>query len=78
MATVENILDVLYNVESYETPKNKMSEDELRSLDTKHVKDWEVPEGSEFVGGYFAPYHDVTVYRGTDGKYYSVWFSIGD
>lgn len=69
-------LDMLY--EEVDTPKNKMSDSELRSLDTKLVKDYEVPEGSEFVGGYFAPYHDVSVYLGPDGKYYSVWVSIGD
>lgn len=68
-------LDLLY-VEDYETPNNKMSSEELQSLDTIHVK-W-APDDAEYLGGYFAPYHDVSVYRGTDGKYYSVWFSIGD
>lgn len=82
MATVENksvdvmdALDMLYD-DTYETPKQEMTSEELQSLDTIHVK-W-APDGAEYIGSYFAPYHDVNVYRGTDGKYYSVWFSIGD
>lgn len=71
-----DILDLLD--EPVDPPKQYMTSEELKSLITKRVKFWEVPEDAEFLGGYFSLYHDVSVYRGTDGVYYSVWFSIGD
>lgn len=72
--SIESAIDMLY--EETESVKTKMSSEELQSLDTIHVRI--APEGAEYLGGYFAPYHDVDVYLGKDGKYYSVWFSIGD
>lgn len=63
--------------DEYVETKPEMTADELRQLGGKIVKAWEVPDGARYIGGYFEPYHDVTVYE-KDGEYYHVYFYIGD
>lgn len=58
--------------------KERLSDEELRLIDAKEVKAWEVPKDAKYVGSVMYPYGDMSYYRLPDGSYICNYFSIGD
>ena len=55
-----------------------MSADELRALNAKEVKAYQIPKDAEFVGSLMLPYGDEYFYKLSDGSYVYEYSSIGD
>lgn len=55
-----------------------MSDNELRALNAKEVKAWEIPKEAKFIGQLWLPYGDMNYYELPDGTYICNYFSIGD
>lgn len=55
-----------------------MSSDELRELNARRVKEWEVPKDAVYVGQLWLPYGNEDFYRLSDGTYIYTYYSIGD
>ena len=59
-----------------------MTEDELKALDAKELKPWEVFEakknGAQYIGSVMGAYGDYNYYMLGDGTFGYEYFSIGD
>lgn len=58
--------------------KKYLSEEELRQLDAKEVKAWEIPKDAVYVGQVWLPYGNRDYYKLPDGSYVCNYYSIGD
>lgn len=55
-----------------------MSEEELRKLPAREIKNYSELKGAEFIGTIWLAYGDENYYRLEDGTYGYMYFSIGD